>query len=135
MCLNTFIVLKSIIKWSEQNISGNLKPPKMKMKLLIALVSFSICNLLSGQIKIGDNPQNIDASSVLELESNSRVLVITRVSGAQMNSITPLPGALVYNTDEGCVFYFNGTTWLNLCEEGIFNTNFNWNVFSYTIFE
>ena len=95
MCLNTFIVLKSIIKWSEQNISGNLKPPKMKMKLLIALVSFSVCNLLSGQIKIGDNPQNIDASSVLELESSNRVLVITRINTSQMNSIVPSRGAIV----------------------------------------
>ncbi len=71
---------------------------------------------LSGQIKIGDNPQNIDPTSVLELESTSRVLVITRVTDAQMNSITPLKGALVYNTDQECVHYYNGIEWINICE-------------------
>ena len=69
----------------------------------------------SAQVKIGDNPQNIDAASVLELESTNRVLVITRVDAAQMAAIVPNPGALVYNTSEGCVFYYNGTEWINLC--------------------
>ncbi|WP_367275462.1 beta strand repeat-containing protein, partial [uncultured Eudoraea sp.] len=88
----------------------------MKMKLLIALVSFSVCNLLSGQIKIGDNPQNIDASSVLELESSNRVLVITRINTSQMNSIVPSQGAIVYNTDEQCLYFYDGASWLNMCE-------------------
>ncbi|MGB5459998.1 MAG: hypothetical protein WBM85_08565, partial [Eudoraea sp.] len=88
----------------------------MKMKLLIALISFSVCNLLSGQIKIGDNPQNIDASSVLELESSNRVLVITRINTSQMNSIVPSQGAIVYNTDEQCLYFYDGASWLNICE-------------------
>ncbi|MGB5227794.1 MAG: hypothetical protein WBN55_05985, partial [Eudoraea sp.] len=88
----------------------------MKMKILIALVSFSLCNILSGQIKIGDNPQNIDASSVLELESSGRVLVITRINTQQMNSIVPLQGAVIYNTDEQCLFFYDGAAWLNMCE-------------------
>ncbi|MFD2587587.1 beta strand repeat-containing protein [Croceitalea marina] len=96
----------------------------MKKYFLSVMLGIFAMSFLQSQIKIGNNPQNIDASSVLELESNSRVLVITRVSAAQMNSITPLQGALVYNTDEACVFYFDGVAWLNLCEEGIFNTNF-----------
>ena len=86
------------------------------MKFLMTLVGFCCCNMLLGQIKIGDNPQNIDASSVLELESNNRVLVITRINSQQMNSLTPLPGALVYNTDIQCVHFYDGATWLNLCE-------------------
>ena len=97
-------------------ISGNLKHTKMKMKFLITLVSFSLCSVLSAQIKIGDNPQNIDASSVLELESSGRVLVITRINSQQMNSIVPLQGAVVYNTDEQCLFFYDGAAWLNMCE-------------------
>ncbi|WP_430966074.1 beta strand repeat-containing protein [Spongiimicrobium sp. 2-473A-2-J] len=80
--------------------------------LLLALV---VGTALHGQIKIGDNPQNIDAASVLELESGSRVLVITRVTDAQMNGITPLRGAMVYNTDTQCVHFYDGVQWLNLC--------------------
>ncbi|WP_276392780.1 hypothetical protein, partial [Eudoraea chungangensis] len=86
------------------------------MKKVVFLVSFCLCNILSGQIKIGDNPQNINPSSVLELESNERVLVITRINTSQMNSIIPSAGALVYNTDVGCVFFYDGISWANLCE-------------------
>ncbi|WP_339339912.1 beta strand repeat-containing protein [Croceitalea sp. MTPC6] len=97
----------------------------MKKYLLSVMLGIFAMGLLQSQIKIGNNPQNIDGSSVLELESNSRVLVITRISDAQMNSISPLQGGLVYNTDEGCVFYYDGTTWVNLCEElNTFNVDF-----------
>ncbi|WP_299436393.1 hypothetical protein [uncultured Maribacter sp.] len=90
------------------------------MKLIITTLFFSFCFCLFsyGQIKIGDNPQTIDASSVLELESTSHVLVITRVTTTQMEAITPSPGGMVYNIDEECIHYYTGTTWINLCEAG-----------------
>ena len=88
----------------------------MKMKY----IHFFLCLLLGmavqAQIKIGDNPQNIDPSSVLELESSSRVLVITRVNTAQMNAITPAAGAMVYNTDIQCIHYYTGTEWKDICD-------------------
>ena len=86
----------------------NLNTSAMKMKCIPALLCLLISQVMLAQIKIGDNPQNIDPSSVLELESTNRVLVITRVSAQQMNTIVPSPGAMVYNTDAGCVFYFDG---------------------------
>ncbi|MFT5738222.1 MAG: hypothetical protein ACI9SG_002574, partial [Maribacter sp.] len=69
-----------------------------------------------GQVKIGDNPQNINPSSLLELESSSRVLVITRVSTLDMEAILPQRGGIVYNTDTECMHYYNGTNWINLCD-------------------
>ncbi|UOY07509.1 hypothetical protein L0P88_02895 [Muricauda sp. SCSIO 64092] len=79
--------------------------------ILLALTSSK------AQVKIGDNPQNINPLSLLELESNSSALVITRISEAEMTRMAPLPGALVYNTDQECVFYYNGNEWFNLCED------------------
>ncbi|MGB5273083.1 MAG: hypothetical protein WBN39_03440, partial [Flavobacteriaceae bacterium] len=79
--------------------------------LFVSLAAF-------GQVKIGDNPQNINPSAVLELESTTRTLIITRVTTAQMEAIAPSVGALVYNTDLGCVHYYNGAAWVNLCVEG-----------------
>ncbi|MEJ1223843.1 beta strand repeat-containing protein [Sediminicola sp. 1XM1-17] len=87
---------------------------RLKDALFISLIS--IGTLTYGQIKIGDNPQNINQASVLELESTSRALVITRVNSAQMNAIAPLAGALVYNTDSECIHYYNGNQWFNLCD-------------------
>lgn len=69
------------------------------------------------QVKVGDNPSLIDSNSILELESNNKVLVITRLSETQMNDLSPLHGALVYNIDAECVFVFDGLTWKNLCDE------------------
>ncbi|MBT8185651.1 MAG: hypothetical protein KJN76_12475, partial [Eudoraea sp.] len=88
----------------------------MNLKHLLTLAGLCLCASLSGQIKIGDNPQNLDAASVLELESNDRVLVITRISEAQMNTLVPLQGAMVYNTDAQCIFYYDGAAWVNLCD-------------------
>lgn len=67
------------------------------------------------QIKIGDSPSIINNSSLLELESTGKVLVITRVNNEEMMAITPLTGGMVYNSDENCIFYFNGANWVNLC--------------------
>ncbi len=86
------------------------------MKLLITLMGLCISNALMAQIKIGDNPQNINANSVLELESTDRVFVISRMSEQQMNSIVPLQGAMVYNNDAQCIFYYDGAQWINLCD-------------------
>jgi len=76
---------------------------------------FLLASNLSGQVKIGDNPTNIDIASILELESTTGALVVSRVSNTQMLSISPLQGALIYNTDEQCIFYYNGAQWNNLC--------------------
>ena len=88
----------------------------MRIRLCIFAIGLLSVAQLGAQVKIGDNPQNIDAASILELESTTGALVITRVTTAQMNGITPLQGAVVYNTDENCVFYYEGTAWANLCE-------------------
>ena len=88
----------------------------MNVKHLLTVAGLCLCASLSAQIKIGDNPQNLDATSVLELESNDRVLVITRISEAQMNTLFPLSGAMVYNTDAQCIFYYDGAAWVNLCD-------------------
>ncbi|MGB5436697.1 MAG: hypothetical protein WBM98_12465, partial [Maribacter sp.] len=83
-------------------------------KILFALLLFS-ATMVSAQVKIGENPSTINDASIVELESTTKALVLTRVSTAQMQSITPLRGALIYNLDTQCVHYFNGTQWNNLC--------------------
>ncbi len=90
------------------------------MKRLLFLLFFGICVAHSSkaQVKIGANPQNIDAASVLELESTDKVLVITRVTTTQMNAIVPLQGAIVYNTDLQSVHFFDGTQWVNIGNDG-----------------
>ncbi|MER3318712.1 MAG: hypothetical protein RIB79_10520 [Allomuricauda sp.] len=89
----------------------------MKISIVSLIIGLLMINTLSGQVKIGNNPQNLNPASVLELESTTRALVITRVTDAQMNLINPLEGAVVYNTDQECLHYYNGNDWVNICEE------------------
>ncbi|WP_275316297.1 hypothetical protein [Tenacibaculum bernardetii] len=89
----------------------------MKIKyslLLLLLINISI----SAQVKIGSNPSVIDANSILELESTDKALVISRMTDVQMNAIQPLRGGLVFNIDQNCVFLYDGTVWINLCNTG-----------------
>ncbi|HSR60928.1 MAG TPA: hypothetical protein VLL47_09240, partial [Robiginitalea sp.] len=88
----------------------------MKMKALLLSGALALCLPATAQVKIGNNPEVIDAASLLELESTDRVLVITRVNTAQMEAISPSVGALVYNTDAGCLYYYDGALWVNICE-------------------
>ena len=89
----------------------------MKIKTYLIFLLFINLSLFS-QVKIGDNPSSIHSNSILELESSDKALVISRMSGAQMNAITPLRGALIFNTDDNCVFMYDGTSWRNLCDTG-----------------
>ncbi len=86
-------------------------------KLFFGLFVFALTSGIA-QVKIGDNPNSIDAASIVELESTDKAFVLTRVSDIQMQGITPLRGALVYNTDTQCVHYYDGANWSNLCEGG-----------------
>jgi hypothetical protein len=88
----------------------------MKPIVILVLLLCLRSTLVFGQVKIGNNPQNIDLSSVLELESNTKVLVITRITNLEMEAIIPQRGGVVYNTDTQCLHYFNGTEWINLCD-------------------
>ncbi|SHH10739.1 hypothetical protein, partial [Flagellimonas flava] len=86
---------------------------ELKKVLLFFTLSFSI--FAFSQVKVGNNPNDINPSSIMELESNDKALVLTRLTSAQMQSINPLNGALAYNTDTSCVHYYNGNQWINLC--------------------
>ncbi|WP_431174392.1 hypothetical protein, partial [Flagellimonas flava] len=61
------------------------------------------------------NPNAINPASIMELESSDKALVLTWLTSAQMQSITPLNGAVIYNIVTSCVHYFNGEHWINLC--------------------
>ncbi|MCG8812319.1 hypothetical protein G1K66_03485 [Tenacibaculum finnmarkense] len=94
------------------------------MRLKISLILVLLTNItLFAQVKIGENPSDINPTSILELESTDKVFVLTRMDNAVMQSLLlnpdpdkrPLQGALVYNTTDKCVFMYNGAAWVSLC--------------------
>ena len=73
----------------------------MRTKLLLSLLFLGAQAAVSAQgVKLGDNPNDLHPASLLELESTSLVFVPTRMNTSQMNAITPLDGAMIYNSQE-----------------------------------
>jgi len=86
-----------------------------KNYLLFALL-WLMATGVHAQLKIGAAPERIHPNSVLELESTDKALVLTRVTDAQMQAMQPLQGALVYNTDHKCLFYFDANQWKSVAQ-------------------
>lgn len=106
---------KCVIIFDENTFKN---PQNMNRILFFFIVVFG-CSYVSNtyaQVKVGNNPSLIHGSSILELESINKALVITRVTNNQMNAMIPLHGALVYNTEQQCVFVFKGN-WESLCND------------------
>ncbi len=77
--------------------------------LSLALVTiFSIH--VTAQVKIGDNPGTIGTSSLLELESTDKALVIPRVANTAAIA-TPVDGMLIYDNSATCLKMRNNGSW------------------------
>lgn len=89
---------------------------------------FILCFLLFGtkssaQIKFGDNPSNINANSLLEIESTNKGLLLPRVSLTNISSPSPLSntllaGTVVFNTNTSItggsgagIYVWDGSKW------------------------
>jgi len=87
------------------------------IKLFLLLFSFATF----AQVKIGDNPSTIGASSALELESATKALLITRV--ANTAAITsPVNGMLIYDISASCIKGYQNGAWTN-CVGSTNNSN------------
>jgi hypothetical protein len=104
------------------------------------------CSLLclsaaaQAQLKLGDNPSTIDPSSILELESSSKALYLTRVNLSSTSDMATVPnpkaGMLVYNTNAAIsgmnatgagLYYFDGANWVSMnAVSAIDSAGLNW---------
>ncbi len=93
-----------------------------KILLIASLITFP---LFYNAQNIGINTTGAipDASSILDVSSSNKGMLIPRVSITDLNAVAPITGAieslLVYNTNAttGKGFYFwNGTKWINLTD-------------------
>jgi len=90
------------------------------MKNCFAFVVASLLTICaSAQVKIGDNPNTINANSLLELESTNKGFLPPRVALNSTASVAPLTGTvtagmLVYSSGGALAdgyYYWNGTAW------------------------
>ncbi len=86
----------------------------MKNILLLSVLCFlGFTTTLFAQIKLGDNPTVLQPSAVLEMESNSKGMLMPRMTAAQKEAIVaPAAGLTIYQTDGDTGFwYYDGTQW------------------------
>ena len=103
---------------AKKNIDKKLIQP-----LLIAMCLLLTINGFSQQgVSINASGAQADPSAMLEVSSNSKGLLIPRVSLTSINDVTTIPSPafslLVYNTNASMTggnigfYYFNGTVWI-----------------------
>ncbi len=64
------------------------------------------------QVKIGGNIQSINANSLLELESNTKGLLLPRLTSAQIKAMSNVPaGMFVFNSTDSALYLRRDTGW------------------------
>src|SRR4030095_14523626 len=84
--------------------------------LLKVIFVYGIFSNAQQGVSINTDGSVADSSAMLEIKSNSKGLLIPRLTAAQKNAITkPATGLLVYQTDSPVGFYYyNGASWTSL---------------------
>lgn len=97
--------------------------------ILFGIICILCANISQAQVKIGTNPDQIQRSSILELESDTKGLLLPRLSDTlAINALNPLDGMLIYLSKEPKqgLYVRKGGVWAFL--SGVSSTNINNNV-------
>ncbi|MEL6986773.1 MAG: hypothetical protein AAGK97_02995 [Bacteroidota bacterium] len=82
--------------------------------MILILLMFSASSIQSQNVGIGTN--NPDGSSILEISSSNKGLLIPRLSFTERNNISnPAPGLMIINSETGCLEIYNGSMWMENC--------------------
>jgi hypothetical protein len=80
------------------------------MKKIILLFFLLSGIYVTAQIKLGSNPATIGGSSLLELESANKALVVSRVANTAAIT-TPVNGMIIYDNSLGCIRVYQNGSW------------------------
>ncbi|MFY7945154.1 MAG: DUF7151 family protein, partial [Crocinitomicaceae bacterium] len=91
----------------------------MKKNLFFILLLGTSSSFFAQQnVSISDVPATPNPTSVLDVSSTTKGMLMPRMTTAQRNGIVgPANGLLVYDTDVNCVMYYSTTltSWNSLC--------------------
>lgn len=93
----------------------------MKKIITLFYFLFLVSSFLFAQ-NVGIGTSTPNASSLLEINSTSKGVLVPRMTEAQKNAIvSPAQGLMIFNTNTNSFQYYGGSTWLNLTHSGIVN--------------
>jgi len=90
-----------------------------KSLFIIAILVFSFKAYTQKNVGISDNPIDPDPSSMLEVQSTDKGILIPRMTSAQRLAINnPANGLMVFDTDENCLIFYSASAskWQSLCD-------------------
>ena len=86
-----------------------------KLSFFIALLLL-FSSALFAQMGINTDNSLPDNSAMLDVKSNSKGILIPRITTDQRNAIsTPVDGLLIFNLTTGCFNYYLGGSWKSFC--------------------
>ncbi len=103
-----------------------LKP--LFAKLVFASIFLFCSTMLFAQVSINTSGNDPDNSAMLDVSSNSKGLLLPRMTTLERDQITqPAEGLIIFNTTDNALNFYSGQVWftlgsLNLCSPSI-NTN------------
>jgi hypothetical protein len=102
-----------LISFFLQNVCGTSYAKIHKMKKVIHLLIFCFAVLYgSSQVAINNNGNNPAATSMLDVSSTTKGMLIPRMTSAQRKAISnPEMGLLVYDVDRQTIYLFDGVNW------------------------
>lgn len=92
----------------------------MNKSILLTITAILIYSLnVVAQVGINADNSNPDASAMLDVKSTEKGILVPRMTTAQRTIIsTPATGLLVFDTDTGGFWFYNGSVWADLSANG-----------------
>ncbi len=82
------------------------------IRILIVVVSLQASSYVTAQVAINTDGSNPDGSAILETKSNSKGLLLPRMTTDQRDAISsPATSLIIYNTDDSQLEIYDGTAW------------------------
>jgi uncharacterized protein (TIGR02145 family) len=89
------------------------------MKTIFHLITLILLvSGLNAQVAVNTDGSSPDGSAMLEIKSTDKGFLPPRMTTDQRDAIPgPAEGLWIYNTDEQCIEFWNGTWWYNTCDD------------------
>ncbi len=96
----------------------------MKKRLFSALFLLLALGFAQAQaVSINTDSSNPDPSAILDVKSTDKGVLVPRMTSAQRTAIAaPATGLLVFDTNTGGFWFYNGAAWTNLSGGGASTT-------------
>lgn len=89
----------------------------MKKIFLALFTTLLFIGNVNAQDNVGIGILNPHPSSILDLTSNNKGLLVPRMDSLQRNAIaTPANGLLVFDNNYNCFYFYKNNSWQSLCE-------------------